>query len=136
MSGMSDVAYRLKMLVVEDDKLIRRLVIGMFESGPYDFVEAEDGQQAYDMALKELPDVIVTDLMLPKMDGATLIKKLRVMKNFATTPIVAITAGTDELKEQARKAGAHAVLSKPLREAEVVRLVEELLAATPFVRRS
>lgn len=125
---------RLKVLVVEDDVLIRKIVIEFLGSGPYDFIEAGDGQEALKKALKEMPDVIITDLMLPIMDGASMIKSLRTTKDFAVTPIIAITAGTDELKEAAKKAGAHAVLSKPLREADVVRVVEDLLAVTPFIR--
>jgi CheY-like chemotaxis protein len=125
----------LKVLVVEDDKLIRKLIIHFFRDFPYAFIEAEDGKQALKMALESFPDVIITDLMLPHMDGASLIKALRVTKDFATTPIVAVTAGTEELKEQARQAGAHAVLEKPLREAEVVAMVEKLIAVTPFIKQ-
>lgn len=124
---------RLKILVVEDDKLIRKLIIEMLKDGPYDFIEAEDGKQALRVAWTHMPHVIITDLMLPFVDGASMIRSLRVTKEFATTPIIAVTAGTDELKEQARKAGAHAVLSKPLRELEVIKTVADLLAVTPFI---
>jgi CheY-like chemotaxis protein len=126
---------KLRMLVVEDDELIRKLVIAYFAQGPYEFLEAEDGQAALQVALEHLPDVIITDLMLPKLGGAALIQTLRKMHDFAVIPIVAITAGTEELQAQAKQAGANVVLIKPLRAAVVIKSVEELLAATPFLRR-
>ena len=126
---------KLRMLVVEDDELIRKLVIAYFAQGPYEFFEAEDGQEALKSALENTPDVVITDLMLPRLTGAALIKTLRQMHDFATIPIVAITAGTEELQAQAKQAGANVVLTKPLRAAVVIKTVEELLSLTPFLRR-
>ena len=126
---------RLKMLVVEDDELIRQLIIHYFEDGPYEFFQAGDGQEALRIALNEKPDVIITDLMMPRLDGNGLIRTLRMMKDFATTPIIAVTAGSVDMRTRARQEGANVVLEKPIREAEAVRTVEELLALTPFVRK-
>ena len=130
---MSDRS-KLKLLVIEDDAIIRKMLVSWFENGPYDFLEADDGAFGLQLAFSELPDVIISDLMLPVMDGVTVIRSLRATNEFATTPIIAITAGTDEMKEDARRAGANIVLPKPLREQEVVKTVEDFLTVTPFVR--
>lgn len=133
---MANPTTKLRVLVVEDDSLIRRIVMSYFDNSNYEFFEAEDGQAALKLVLNTQPDVIITDLMLPKLNGAALIRTLRQMKEFATIPIIAITAGSEELKAEAKAAGANIVLPKPLKKAEVLQLVTDLLALTPFVRQS
>lgn len=126
---------KLRMLVVEDDNLIRKLLMSYFDPEIYEFVEADDGQDALKHVLNSRPDVILTDLMMPKLGGAGLIRTLRQMKDFATLPIIALTAGGDDVQAEAKAAGANIVLTKPLNKAQVVTLVEELLSLTPFVRQ-
>lgn len=132
---MADKPDKLRMLLVEDDRFIRKLVMSYFDPDVYEFLEADDGQEALKSALNVRPDVILTDLMLPRLGGAGLIRMLRQMKEFATIPIIAITAGGDDLQKEAKTAGANIVLSKPLRRAQVVSLVEEFLSLTPFIRQ-
>jgi CheY-like chemotaxis protein len=126
---------KLLILVVEDDQFIRKLIQDMLKDGPYDFIEAEDGTEALYKASKHIPDVIITDLMLPKLSGAEVIRELRRHIDFATTPIIAVTAGSEALKEEAKQAGAHLVLSKPLRLNDVINAVENLIASTPFLKK-
>lgn len=132
---MADQPDKLRMLLVEDDNFIRKLVMSYFDSSVYEFLEAEDGQDALKVVLNIRPDVILTDLMLPRLGGAAFIRMLRQMKDFATIPIIAITAGGEDLQKEAKTAGANIVLSKPLRKAQVVSLVEEFLSLTPFIRQ-
>lgn len=132
---MADKPDKLRMLLVEDDNFIRKLVMSYFDPEVYEFMEADDGQDALKVVLNTRPDVILTDLMLPRLGGSGLIRTLRQMKDFATIPIIAITAGGDDLQKEAKAAGANIVLSKPLRKAQVVSLVEEFLSLTPFIRQ-
>jgi CheY-like chemotaxis protein len=126
---------KIRILVVEDDELIRKLLISYFDEDVYEFLEADDGQDALKIILNSRPDVILTDLMMPRLGGAGLIRTLRQMKDFATLPIIALTAGGDDLQAEAKAAGANIVLTKPLRKAQVVPLVEEFLSLTPFIRQ-
>ena len=132
---MTDEPRKLLVLVVEDDNFIRKLVIDMLKDGPYDFLEAEDGPSALYKASKHNPDVIITDLMLPMLSGSDMIRELRKHIDFATTPIIAVTAGGSELQAEAKAAGAHLVLSKPLHVEAVVSAVENLIASTPFLKK-
>lgn len=127
----------VKMLMVDDDVLIVEMMRDFFKSSgnDYEFFMAEDGEEALQVCLEKKPDIIITDIMLPKMSGIELITALRAMPDFAVTPIIAITAGADAMKEAAKKAGAHMVLEKPLRRIEIVQKVDELLSATPFITR-
>jgi CheY-like chemotaxis protein len=129
------MADKLRMLLVEDDVLIRKLLMSYFDGNVYEFLEAGDGQDALKIALTSRPDVILTDLMMPKLGGAEFIRTLRQMKDFATLPIIALTAGGTDVQAAAKAAGANIVLTKPLKKAQVVSLVEEFLSLTPFIRQ-
>lgn len=132
---MAALPDKIRILVVEDDELIRKLLISYFDEDVYEFLEADDGQDALKLILNSRPDVILTDLMMPRLGGAGLIRTLRQMKDFATLPIIALTAGGEDLQAEAKAAGANIVLTKPLRKAQVVPLVEEFLSLTPFIRQ-
>lgn len=133
---MADKIDKLRVLLVEDDVLIRKLMTSYFDPEKYDFLEADDGQDALKIALTTRPDVILTDLMLPRLGGAAFIRTLRQMNDFATLPIIAVTAGSEALQAEAKAAGANIVLTKPLRRAQVISLVEDLLSLSPFIRQT
>lgn len=126
----------LKILIVEDDVLIGKMIRDFFnhEGYPYEYLFAEDGEEALKICLTQKPDVLITDINIPKMTGIELIAHLRTLPDFAVMPIIAITAGSDELKALAVKVGAHLVLSKPLQRKELIQKVDELLSASPFFR--
>ena len=127
---------KIKMLIVEDDRLIGRMIKDFFEmeGESYVFLAAESGLEAFDLCLKEKPDVIITDLMLPGMDGIQLIRQLRELSDFAVTPIVACTAGGPTMESDAMDAGAHMVLAKPIDQKALVSAVDSLLKVSPFLK--
>jgi DNA-binding response OmpR family regulator len=127
----------MKMLIAEDDLVIGRMVRDYFATTnqQYEFFLVGDGEEALEVAKRELPDIIITDLMMPKKDGVTLIAELRKMPDFEVIPIVAITAGNDSTKIKAIEAGASLVLSKPFRKTELIEKVDALVSANPFTRK-
>ena len=127
----------LKMLIVDDDVLIGEMIKDYFnaEGDKYEFLSAEDGEEALKICLEQRPHILITDIMIPKMSGIELIKHLRGMTEFAVMPIIAITAGSEDMKAQAVKAGAHMVIEKPINRKDLVKKVNELLLATPFIDR-
>lgn len=125
----------LKMLIVDDDELISVMLRDFFKGKDYEIFTAANGVEAFKSCLEHKPDFIITDIMLPEMSGIELIKKLRSMNEFAVTPIIAFTAGSLNMRDDAKKAGAHMVLEKPVRRLELLQKVDELLEATPFINR-
>lgn len=119
-------------LVVEDDADVRRMltyVLGALG----DVTACGDGEQALDVLLSGLrPDVIVTDLMMPKMDGLTLAKELKKDPALARIPLVMLTA-----KSAARdviagiNAGARHYVTKPFKTEELVGKVRKALTGRP-----
>ena len=75
-------------LVVDDEKNIRDLLVFNLQNEGYNTLEAEDGLQAVDVALRESPDLILLDVMLPKLDGKSVCKKLRYSLNMSNIPIL------------------------------------------------
>jgi CheY-like chemotaxis protein len=79
-------------------------------------LQAHSGQQAVDIATSQLPDLIVTDMRLPDMDGLTLIRGLRQDERTANIPMVVLSASPEfDAAELARAAGADDFLAKPIR---------------------
>lgn len=115
-----------KILVVEDDKNLRKLIVTCLEKASYTVFETHNGEEALDLMDKEYVDLIVTDIMMPEMDGYELIKSLR-EANY-NTPILIITAKEDiEDKKQGFNLGADDYMVKPINIDELILRVKSLL---------
>lgn len=102
-----------KILIVEDDFFIRDLYEMQAKKEGYIVVTAADGEEAVAKAISELPNLVLIDLMLPKIDGLSVIKTLKADPNLSKIPCVIITNLEDFAKEQeARQAGAVGYLLK------------------------
>ena len=112
-------------LVVDDEKNIRDLLVFNLQNEGYNTLEAEDGLQAVDTALKENPDLILLDVMLPKLDGKSVCKKLRYSLNMSNIPILMISAkDTETDKIVGLEIGADDYITKPFQIREVIARVK------------
>ena len=112
-------------LVVDDEKNIRDLLVFNLQNEGYNTLEAEDGIQAVDIALKEKPDLILLDVMLPKLDGKSVCKKLRYSLNMSNIPILMISAkDTETDKIVGLEIGADDYITKPFQIREVIARVK------------
>lgn len=100
-------------VIAEDNRDLRKYLTGLL-SGEFRVTALEDGQSAYDVIRKELPDVVVSDVMMPVMDGFELIAKLKSDPDLATIPVLLLTAraGT-EMAADSIDRGADDYLAKP-----------------------
>ncbi|MBR2289814.1 MAG: response regulator transcription factor [Clostridia bacterium] len=116
---------RKTILVVDDEKNIRDLLVFNLQNEGYNTLEAEDGLQAVDVALKENPDLILLDVMLPKLDGKSVCKKLRYSLNMSNIPILMISAkDTETDKIVGLEIGADDYITKPFQIREVIARVK------------
>jgi CheY-like chemotaxis protein len=103
-------------LVVDDDQWIVRMVTTVLEKRGYEIRTAADGEEGFRIAVQQPPDLIVTDVMMPRMDGWTLVKALRSKPEFALVPVVFLTAlSSDEDRIKGFRLGADDYLPKPFR---------------------
>ncbi len=104
---------RHAILVVDDNSEIRHWLATEL-SATYRILEAENGKQAYSLALSEHPDLVISDVIMPGMDGFELCAKIRKNPNISSLPVVLLTARTlDRDKIEGIEAGADAYVTKP-----------------------
>ncbi|MFA6280905.1 MAG: type II/IV secretion system protein [Candidatus Omnitrophota bacterium] len=105
---------KVKLLVVEDEEDISKTLEKRLVTAGYDVVKARDGIEALEVAFKEKPDLIITDVTMPKMDGFELTKHLRSRLETAVIPIVMLTARQDKPSElKGIDVGADDYITKP-----------------------
>ena len=116
------------LLLVDDNADIRNVLKDIFKEN-YQILEAEDGEQALKIALKEIPDCIISDVMMPKMDGFEFTKQIKTNELTSFIPILLLTAKTsDEAHLQGLKSTADAFLTKPFNNEIVKETVLQLIA--------
>ncbi len=117
-----------RVLVVDDNAVIRKLLSHQLEAEGYLVVTAENGLEALKMVAKDKPDLIISDFLMPKMDGLTLIKKLKSQLATRFIPVIMLTA-KDELESEVEviDAGADDYLTKPVAPKRLVAKVKRLL---------
>jgi CheY-like chemotaxis protein len=100
-------------LVVDDDRDGREMYSATLTRAGFRVEQAMDGFEAVDKGYKLHPDLILMDLLMPRLDGWEVIGWLKNNRNTREIPIVAVTGAQAEQRELAREAGVHAVLVKP-----------------------
>ena len=117
-----------KVLIAEDEADIRRLISFNLERESYDTLLAGDGEEAVLMAYKKIPDLIILDLMLPRMDGFSVFKELRLDSRTKDIPVIMLTAKA-QLDDviAGLEMGADDYLTKPFSPKELVLRVKALL---------
>jgi len=124
--------YQPRILVVDDEDRIRRLVRMYLERNAFEIEEAEDGQEALTKALTNRYDLIILDLMLPSMDGREVCSSLRQQGN--ETPIIMLTASGDEMSRiHGFELGADDYVVKPFSPRELVMRVKALLKRSSHI---
>jgi DNA-binding response OmpR family regulator len=104
---------RGRILVVEDNVDSRDLLAKLLGMNGYEVSSAPDGESGYAAALDQVPDLIITDINMPRMDGIELLRKVRLERLLAGTAVFVITAFGGEAAREAIDAGADAATAKP-----------------------
>jgi signal transduction histidine kinase/DNA-binding response OmpR family regulator len=125
----------VKVLIVEDDPDMRDFLISGFSS-EYSVVEAEDGKEGLKKAIKELPDIIVSDLMMPNLDGIAFCKKLKADFRTSHIPFILLTAKGDmESKLIGLETGADDYIQKPFNLEHLMVRVKGLISQRESLRK-
>src|SRR4051812_31573851 len=103
-----------KILLIEDDELVRLSTLDMLEAEGYDAFAAENGLRGLELAHSELPALIICDIMMPEMDGFEVLANLQASPETATIPFIYLTAKADMASlRQGMELGADDYLIKP-----------------------
>lgn len=119
-----------KVLIIEDDLPYRKIYTHKFEAAGFEVETATDGMEALEQMKTNLPDIILLDLLMPRMDGFQFIDKIKKNPEFCKTPVVVLTnLATDDDAQKVIREGAEDVLVKSNVEPnEIIARVNEVLA--------
>lgn len=115
-------------LAADDSESIRQMIRFSLQGAGHELIEVSDGAQALAWLESQAADLIITDLDMPKLDGLSLIRKLRAMPDYRRVPVVVLTTESDgAVKQKARAAGATGWITKPFTPRQLVGVVQKIL---------
>ncbi|GAA0190999.1 hypothetical protein GCM10009122_53110 [Fulvivirga kasyanovii] len=115
-------------LVIEDNKEIRENTIELLELAGYRVIDVEDGKAGIEAAGRELPDIILCDIMMPQADGYEVLETLKSNLSTSGIPFIYLTASAEKKEiQKAMDMGANAYICKPFDVNELMDTVERLL---------
>ena len=113
-----------KILVIEDEVSVRENILDLLEAESFETLAAANGKIGIDLAVSEVPDLILCDLMMPNIDGYEVLKKLNLQANTATIPFIFLTARTAKSDvRQGMDLGADDYLTKPFSRSELLNAI-------------
>ncbi|HEX6159256.1 MAG TPA: response regulator [Thermoanaerobaculia bacterium] len=121
----------IRVLVVDDDVNIRKMVIAALRRDGYTFIEAPNGREALDLMRSEHPDVVVLDLMMPVLSGWDVLRERVEDDDLRRIPVIIVSANRDPEVATAMAQGICAFLPKPFDIGALSALVRSCIAATP-----
>jgi len=125
---------RPTILICDDEDCVRSLVRATLARGDYELIEARDGVEAVEVAAAERPHLVLLDMMMPGRTGVEVLEQLRGDPALAATPVIMLTARTQENdRAAANDAGATVFLPKPFSPSELAALVEKTLEPRPVM---
>lgn len=125
------------LLIVEDNADMRSYIKGCFNKDHYKFIEARNGEEGLQKAVEKIPDLIISDIMMPKMDGNEMCSKIKTDERTSHIPVVLVTARTSvEQKIEGIETGADAYIAKPFHARELEAWVKKLIEQRKKLRQS
>lgn len=117
-----------KILIAEDERDIRELVVFTLEFGGFEVIAATNGQEAVELARQHRPDLILLDVRMPKMSGYEACRLLKAQEETRTIPVVFLSAKGQEAEiREGLAAGADAYILKPFAPDELIQQIRALL---------
>ncbi len=120
---------KLKILLIEDDSFLLSMYATKFEMENFQVITAEDGEKGIKLAMKEVPDIILLDILLPKLNGFEVLKEIRANKETSPIPVILLTNLSQKSEiEQGLALGANDFLIKAhFMPSEVVEKIKKIL---------
>ncbi|HPJ67102.1 MAG TPA: response regulator [Desulfobacteraceae bacterium] len=115
-------------LIIDDDSLIRKLIVNSLRSEPYRVVEAGTAQEVTALSREEKPDIILTDITLPDMDGWSAAQIIKYSPGLRSDPILAVTGLSDEdFIDRIKESGMDGFIPKPFSTRELPEILKKHL---------
>jgi DNA-binding response OmpR family regulator len=119
---------RVKILLVEDEPILAQLVSLFLQKSGYRVVHVDDGSKVIETVKKEMPDLIILDVMIPKLNGFEVCQKLKKDKKLKLIPVLILSALVQRGEIEAGiRMGADLYMTKPFQNSELLENIQELL---------
>ena len=125
---MTKMAGFLATVLICDDEPSLRELIRLSLDREYDFAEAGDGEESLEMARRLKPDVMILDMMMPRLNGLEVLSEIRGDDDLSDTSVIVLTA-QPATRDAAMREGADAVMVKPFEPGQIAAAVREVLAS-------
>jgi len=117
-----------KVMIVDDEPFVIRMLKDKFENAGLTVVSAANGREAVELALREMPQLIIMDWMMPEMNGIDACETIRANPLHAKTPVIMLTAKGQEVDEKrGKEVGCDYYITKPFSPRMLLRLVQDCL---------
>ncbi len=128
---------KAKILVAENSPLVRHHITSLLQLEGFHTIEASDGEEAFAKAMEQRPDLIIAEILLPRLSGLELLDKIRKSEALATIPFILLSAqSTREAIRRGMEKGADDYIPKPFTTAELLKAVHRLLHRIALVQSS
>jgi len=120
-----------KIVVIEDDRVTLEILNKILSRNEFQVFCATDGKTGYELVLSEKPDIVISDLLIPKIHGLDLCQKIKQDPNLKKTKIILMTATykTPAFKHEIRESGAEEFIEKPIDTIELMKKIYKLFIA-------
>ena len=124
-----------KVLVVDDHPINRKLIVTLLRHVSHEALEASDGEEALAIVRREHPQLVISDILMPTMDGYEFVRQLRTHPDVAATQVIFHTASYHghEARKLAEACGVTRILPKPSERSQILQVIEEALGNTPQI---
>lgn len=129
----------MKILIIEDSRLLRTTTERMLVKAGYKVITAIDGEQGLRLAVESKPDLVLLDMMLPKLSGQEVLQQLRLNPSLTSTPVIVLTSLSESNRQKLLSEGASLYFEKSLVGVDngsrlLLDAIEKLLARTNKVK--
>ncbi len=125
---------QIKILIVEDNLEMKNFLLSNLNM--YTLFEADNGKIGYNLALKEIPDIVISDVMMPEMDGLEMCSKIKIQIATSHIPVILLSAKTDVIhKIEGAETGADAYIEKPFNLEYLLAIIKNLLKKQEILRQ-
>ena len=119
----------LKILAIDDSRTIREMLRRALSTAGFDVHLADDGQAGIEALEQVMPDIVITDINMPRLDGFGVLERIRASVKFKTLPVLILTTeSAQDLKARARKIGATGWIVKPFDDGKLVSAIRRIAA--------
>jgi CheY-like chemotaxis protein len=118
-----------KILIMDDEPDVRKMVTGRLKKAGYDVIEAANGERGLEMLLSKKPDMVLLDLAMPGLDGAAVCRRIKADNATKNIPVMLFTASIIKpISESAKEMGADDYIAKPFDSKELLEKIKILLS--------